>query len=340
MNKKLSIFAIILVIIGGIGTVYSGIKTIPYFTNKAYEIKKEMDKEQTIYNEQIDINKLNIDTINGNVTIKKHNENSVKIIKKGIYSENNYTIENINKELTIREKELNRKYNYDLKINNLDDLIKLASSDFYEHNQNIVIYIPKDVDLNVSTKYGYLKVEDNVLLNNIAFKTINGHISLPKEVKNLNSLDIVSKYYVRVSMGELLGIENVNITSNSIEVYSSDDDIFIEDIEKYIPNNVNLNLESSINDYSRVDITTEIPVANNVSINGYKSQVELNIPINKYKFNVDMKASENVDVEDSLDNDNSQNNIIREIKGLLNKNLELLEKEYKMNIKAQYINIL
>lgn len=339
MNKRLSIFAIILVIIGGIGTICSGIASIPYFTSKAHEIQKEMNKEQTIYNEQVDINKLNINTINANVTVKKHNENSVKIAKKGVYNENNYAIQSSNKELTIIEKELENRHNYNYKINNLDDLIKLATSDFYEYNQDIVVYIPKDVDLNVSTKYGSLKVEDNVLLNNVSFKTISGHISLPKAVKNLNSLDILSKSDVHLSMGEILGIENVNITANSIGVYSSDDDIFIEDIEKYIPNNVNLNLESSADNYSNVCITTDIPVANNVNINGYKPVVELNIPIDKFKFNVDMKASESIDMKD-LSNDDSQNDIIREIKGILNKDLDSLEKEYKMNINAQYINIL
>ncbi|MGX4599272.1 hypothetical protein [Faecalimicrobium sp. JNUCC 81] len=333
MNKKLSIFAIILVIIGGIGTVYSGIKSIPYFTNKAYEIQKEMDKEEIIYNEQIDINKLNINTINAHVLIKKHNENSVKITKRGM---SNYDIQNNNKELAITEKELERKNNYNFKVNNLDDLIDLVKSDIYRHRQDITIYIPNNVDLNVSAKYGSLNIIDNVVLNNIEFKTIYGAISLPKGVKNLKGLDIVSKSNIRLSMGEILGIENINIAADSINVYSSDDDIFIDNIEKYIPNNVNLNIQS----YGDVYITTDIPMANNFNINGHDSQVKLDIPVNKYKFNVDMKASENIDIEDSLDNNNSQNNIIREIKGTLNKKLESLETEYKININAQNINIL
>ncbi|MBO3445612.1 hypothetical protein [Clostridium sp. CCUG 7971] len=333
MNKKLSIFAIILVIIGGIGTVYSGIKSIPYFTNKAYEIQKEMDKEEIIYNEQIDINKLNINTINAHVLIKKHNENSVKITKRGM---SNYDIQNNNKELAITEKELERKNNYNFKVNNLDDLIDLVKSDIYRHRQDITIYIPNNVDLNVSAKYGSLNIIDNVALNNIEFKTIYGAISLPKGVKNLKGLDIVSKSNIRLSMGEILGIENINIAADSINVYSSDDDIFIDNIEKYIPNNVNLNIQS----YGDVYITTDIPMANNFNINGHDSQVKLDIPVNKYKFNVDMKASENIDIEDSLDNNNSQNNIIREIKGTLNKKLESLETEYKININAQNINIL
>ncbi|WP_042272962.1 hypothetical protein [[Clostridium] dakarense] len=332
MNKKLSIFAIILVIIGGIGTVYSGIKSIPYFTNKAYEIQKEMDKDEIIYNEQIDVNKLNINTINAHIIIKKHDENSVKITKRGI---SNYAIQNNNKELVITEKELDRKPNYDFKINNFDDLIELAKSNIYQHNQDITIYIPNNVDLNVSTRYGSLNVIDNILLNDVYFKTIYGPISLPNEVKNLKTLDIVSKEHIQLSMGELLGIENVNITSDSITMYSNDNDIFIDNIEKYIPNNVNLNIQS----YGQAHITTEIPVANNLNINGHDSQVELNIPINKYKFNVDMKASENIDLENSS-NDDSENNIVREIKGTLNKNLDSLEKEYKINTNVRHINIL
>lgn len=332
MNKKLSIFAIILVIIGGIGTVYSGIKSIPYFTNKVYEIQKEMYKDESIYNEQIDINKLNINTVNAHIIIKKHDENSVKITKRGI---SNYAIQNNNKELVITEKESDRKPNYDFKINNFDDLIELAKSNIFRHNQDITIYIPNNVDLNVSAKYSSLNIIDNIVLNNIEFKTIYGAISLPNEVKNLKTLDIVSKEHIQLSVGELLGIENVNITSDSITIYSNDNDIFIDNIEKYIPNNVNLDIQS----YGKAHITTDIPVANNLNINGHDSKVELNIPINKYKFNVDMKASENIDLENSS-NDDSENNIVREIKGTLNKNLESLEKEYKINTNVQHINIL
>lgn len=341
MNKKLSIFSIILVIVGAIGSIYSGLKAIPYVTDKIYEIKREVEKEQTIYNEQLDINKLNIDTVYTHVIIKKHDEQSVKVVKTGVDNENSYNIESNNKELILKEKDQPNKFNYNYKINNLDDLIKLFASKLYERNQSITVYIPNNVDLNISTKYASLQVKDNILLNDVYFKTIYGNISLPREVKNLKILDIVAKDYIRLSMGELLGIENVNVVSDLITIYSNDNDIFIEDIEKYIPNNVNLSTESSRDSYGgSINISTDIPVGNNVNVNGYKSQVELNIPVNKFKFNVDMKASENIEIDDLNNNDDSGNNIIREIKGTLNKNLDSLEKEYKMNIKAQHINML
>lgn len=346
MNKKLSIVAIILVIIGGIGTVSSAIASIPYVTNRIYKIDREINKEQTIYKEQIDINKLNIETLNTDILVKKHAENSVKIVKKDIYNESEYTIENKGKELVLREEESKIYSNREIK--NLDDVMKILISNFYEYKKSITIYIPSNVDLNVSTQFASIEIEDNILLSNVSFKTLNGNISLPKNVKNLNLLDIVSKNYIRLSMTEILGIKNININSNSINIYSDNNDIFIEDIEKYIPDNININTNSNSNSnedaYSSVDIRTDIPIAKNLSVNAYDSEVNLDIPIDKYKFKFDMKALKNINLEELISIYNiefdypTDDKIRREIKGYLNKNLQSLEKEYYINIEAQNIN--
>ncbi len=85
-------------------------------------------------------------------------------------------------------------------------------------------------------------------------------------------------------MGEIIGIKDISIVSNSTTIYSNTNDKFIDNIESYIPNNLNIT-----SDY--IDVTTDIPVANNLDITSYESVTNLDIPINKYKFNFNIKAN-------------------------------------------------
>ena len=49
MNKKLSIFAIVLIIVGLIGSIWSGFFSMPYFINKLQDFDKQVNKESIIY---------------------------------------------------------------------------------------------------------------------------------------------------------------------------------------------------------------------------------------------------------------------------------------------------
>lgn len=341
MNKKITVFSIILVIIGTIGTICSGIASIPYFIKTSSDIERELNKEYIIYNKEIDINKLNINTKDTNIVIRKHNKNNVIVSKKRNKDNLRYNIENKDNALSISENESKDNYK---DIRSLNDFANYVLNEFYSQNtNNIVIYIPNDVDINTYTQSGVLDIQDDIFLNDVIFKTLSGNISLPKQVKNLKKLDIKSKNYIQLSISELLGIKDIYISSNSVNVYSDDNDIFIDNKENYIPNNVNINQDS--NDYGNIDIYTEIPIANNLNINAYKSNVSIDLPIDIYKINFNIKSLQRINIDDLMqenkinENDHLKYQDIRELNGNLNKNLDELKKEYKVNIKSEYVSI-
>ena len=107
MNKKLSIFAIILIIIGLVGTIWSGINTMPYFMSEISKAEQEAMKEETIYNKDIvDIKKVTIYTINSNVRIKRNNENKITVNRIGNQDFVRYDVNNNKNTLTIKEIEI------------------------------------------------------------------------------------------------------------------------------------------------------------------------------------------------------------------------------------------
>ena len=333
MNKKLTIFSIILIIVGIIGSICSGIASLPYFVDTVNKMREAVNKEHIIYNKNIDLNKIDISIINDRVTIKKHTGNDVKVSVKGIYEEGKYEVNEDIKTLKINEKET--KENYD-KFDNLNELINKFIENSLRENSEVIIYVPNNIDISAYTNYGALRIEDNIFLNEVKFKTVDGSISLPQEVKSLNKLDIISNGHIQLSMGEITGIKDINIVSNSITIYSNANDKFIDNIESYIPNNLNIS-----SDY--IDVTTDIPLANNLNITSYESVNSLDIPINKYKFNFNIKANSidlyNLRERYNLDNDIYNDRNINEINDLLNKNLDSLEREYNINIKANNVNI-
>ncbi len=257
MNKKLTVFSIILIIVGIIGSIYSGIASIPYFIDTYNKVEAEFNKEHIIYNKNIDINNLYISTLNDSTVIKQYNGKTIKLIEKNI------------------EKE--RKY----KIKKVKDLLDIAIENSMQEHNSVIIYVPNKVNINASTNYGELIIEDDILLNEVNLKTMNGYIS-----------------------------QNINIIS--------------------INNN-------------NIDINTNIPISKNLNIDSIYSDINLDIPIDRYKFKFNMRAHQidlyNIKDRYNINNDLYQSKELKEIKGILNKELESLDKEYYINIKANNINM-
>ena len=328
MNKKLTIFSITLIIVGIIGTISTGILSVPYFINTLNNIEETLNKENIIFNKNIDIDNINISGINNNITIKKYMGNDIKVSVRGIYKKNQYDINEDLKTLAINEKEIENNFN---KVKNLKELIsKYIESKFMEDSE-LIVYIPNNVNINVDTLAGNLKIEDDVFLNEVNFKTDSGYIYLPKEIKNLDKLNIKSNDFIQLSMQELIGIKYVDIKSSSITIYSDLKNELINTKDDLIPNNLNITS-------NYVDITTDIPLANNLNVIAYESVTSLDIPINKYNFNFVIES----DVVD-LDNLKGKYNLdddfdINKINELSKKNLDSSEKEYKVNIKSKIIS--
>lgn len=330
MNKKLSIFAIVLIIVGLIGTIWSGFFSMPYFINKLQDFDEKVNEENTIYEKNIDIDELNIDTNYVNTKIMKSSSNKVIVKAKGLYENMDIQITDNNKILYVKEvdKDLSME-----KIKSIDDFTsKLLENTFSNHTNMIVIYVPEDVNLKVTSESGALMVENDIFLDEFFFDTSSGSLSLPSEVKNLQKLNISSQNYVSIQLGEILGIKEVNIYCG--DVYIDSDKYNLEDIEKYLPNKVTI--KSNNLDNNTVSIDSNLPISRNLNIDGYKSEVNLNLPLDRYKFKFDINAYENIDLNEFLqsDFDNEEEYNLKEFKKTINKDLK---NEYKVNVHAANI---
>lgn len=330
MNKKLSIFAIVLIIVGLIGSIWSGFFSMPYFINKLQDFDEQINEEKVIYEKNIDIEKLNINTNYVNTKIMKSASNKVIVKVKGLYENMDVQVTNYDKVLSVKEidKDLSKQ-----KIRSIDDFTsKLLENIFSNHTNMIIIYVPNDVNLKITTESGSLMVENDIFLDELSFDTSNGLLSLPNEVKKLDKLNISSQNYVSLQVGEILGIKEINIYCG--DVYIESDKYNLDDIEKYLPNKVIIK-SNNINN-SSINIGSNLPISKNLTIDGYKSEVNLNLPLDRYKFKFDISAYENIELNEFFQREsNSEEDYnLKELKKTLNSELE---NEYKVNIKASNI---
>lgn len=327
MNKKLSIFAIVLIIVGLIGSIWSGFFSMPYFINKLQDFDEQVNKEHIIYDKNVDIKELNINTNSVNVKIMKGDSNNTTVKAKGLNENVDIQIINRDKILSIKETDEDLSMN---KIKSIDDFTsRLLENTFSNYANMITIYVPNDVNLKVTTESGAFMVEDNVFLDEFSFSTSNGYLSMPSDVKNLEKLNISSQSDVYLKLGEILGIKEVNIYSSDVYIESDKSNLY--EIETYLPNEVTI--KSNNLDESIINIESNLPVSRNLNIDGYKSEVNLNLPLDGYKFKFDINAYENINLNEFIQSyfNNEEDYNLKEFKKTINKDLE---KEYKINIKS------
>lgn len=330
MNKKLSIFAIVLIIVGLIGSIWSGFFSMPYFINKLQDFDEQINEEKVIYEKNIDIEELNINTNYANTKIMKSTSNKVIVKVKGLYENMDVQVTNYDKVLSVKEidKDLSKQ-----KIRSIDDFTsKFLENTFSNHTNMIIIYVPNDVNLQITTESGSLMVENDIFLDELSFDTSNGLLSLPNEVKKLDKLNISSQNYVSLQVGEILGIKEINIYCG--DVYIESDKYNLDDIEKYLPNKVIIKSNNMNN--SSINIESNLPISKNLTIDGYKSEVNLNLPLDRYKFKFNINVYENIELNEFFQREsNSEEDYnLKELKKTLNSELE---NEYKVNIKASNI---
>lgn len=327
MNKKLSILAIVLIIVGLIGSVWSGFFFMPYFIDRLQDFDTQVNQENIIYQKNIDVDKLNINTNSVNVKIMKSDSTKVMVKAKGLYENMDIQVVNSNKTLSIKEvdKNLSQK-----KIKSIDDFTsKLLENIFSNYSNMIIIYIPNDIDLKVVTESGELMVENDIFLDEFLFETSDGFLSLPSEVKNLKKLNISSQNYISLELGEILGIKEINIFCS--DVYIESDKSNLDEVEKYLPDKVTIksnNLDNNI-----INIESNLPISKNLNIDGYKSKVNLNLPLDRYKFKFNIDVYENINLNQFMKSKvNSEEDYnLKQLKKTINENLE---NEYKVNIQS------
>ncbi|EGT4052062.1 TPA: DUF4097 family beta strand repeat protein [Clostridioides difficile] len=356
MNKKLAIFAAVLLVIGIIGTTWSGILVMPSLINFGLEKEAEFKKENKLYQEKVNIDKLDISVDNINVTIKKSSSEDVRVTTRGNNEFYKYNVTLKDKTLVVKGE---RKYENKIKkIKNFDQLLNTSINSMFSHDyREIIIYVPNNVDINASSISSYLFVYDNVASNTITYKTSYGGFSraiTENKVNRLENLNLISNSNLHLSTKSILGVKNVNIESESLDISSENEDVFINNIEEYIPENVNIKekIGRNSNYESEFYLYSNMPIAKFLDIEVPNSKVRLDIPVNKYKFNCDIKSKEAIeefnndeeydndsyDYEHSEEHSNKYRNT-REIKGLLNKNLSNLEKEYTIKINSNSLEL-
>ncbi|HBE9443488.1 Uncharacterised protein [Clostridioides difficile] len=350
MNKKLAIFAAVLLVIGIIGTTWSGILVMPSLINFGLEKEAEFKKENKLYQEKVNIDKLQVSVDNINVTIKKSSSEDVRVTTKGNNEFYKYNVTLQDKTLVVKGE---RKYENKIKkIKNFDQLINTSINNMFSHDyREIIIYVPNNVDINVSSISSYLYVYDNVASNNITYKTSYGdfeRIITENKVNRLENLNLISNRNLDLSTKSILGVKNVNIESESLDIFSDYEDIFINNLEEYIPENVNIkeNVGRSSHYDNEFNLYSNMPIAKHLDIEVPNSKVNLDIPVNKYKFNCDIKSKEVIEEYDNdshdyehSEGDSNKYKNVREIKGLFNKNLSNLEKEYTIKINSNRLEL-
>ncbi|MGL5712763.1 MAG: DUF4097 family beta strand repeat-containing protein, partial [Paraclostridium sp.] len=201
----------------------------------------------------------------------------------------------------------------------------------------ITVYVPNSVDVQVKTESGNLILEDNnVLLDKVSYSTDYGQIILPKEVKNLESLNISSIGNINLKLNEILGIKDITVsTDGNLKIESMPDDIFIENLKNYIPETFNI-INSRYG--SDINIYTNSPIANNLVIDNKQGHININLPIEYYNINYKLLASEEI-FKDNENNDGEIDTPIKQFEGTFREPKEN-EKQYNVNIKSSTINLI
>lgn len=332
MNKKITVFAVILIVIGIIGTISSAVNAVPFATNYVNEIIKKANEEVKIYEKKVDINKLYIETKNLNVEIRKSDSDKLIIKQVGNLSTNSFTIDENNKEFNIKSNNEN-KY-LDSKIQGFGDAILNMINNSYN---KIIVFVPNHVDIKVRTSVGDLIVENkDVLLNKIEFNTSQGQIILPKESKNLENLKISSMGTINLKVSELLGIKNIDIsTQDSVYIESTPDDIFVDNIESFIPESINI--ITSSRDFDTIDIKSNIPIAKNLNIDNKSGNVYLDLPVDRYNIHFDLNSLKGIHF-DNENQDVESDKLINKFEGSFRDQKEN-ELKYNVYVNSDNINV-
>lgn len=333
MNKKVTIFAVVLIVVGIVGAISSSIAAVPFATRFIKECDKKASKEAILYEKRFDIKQLDIDTKDLNVEIRKSNSDKVKIAKLGAANSDLIKVEENKNLIKVLQNRQNKNINIEIQgfgdaIINMMNLGK----------NKLIIYVPNSVDIQANCRYGDLNIYDSEILNQkLNFETEYSQIALPKKIKNLETLNICSNGDVHLKSSEFLGIENINIsTTGGVYLNSEPNEIFIEDVEKFIPKNFNITSSSYSID---VNISSSIPVANNLNIDNKIGSTYLNLPTQNYNILFDLDASKNIYLNNEEDvNNKKDNDSQKTFKGTLKKH-ENNEKQYIVKVNSEEIEI-
>lgn len=283
-SRSLLITAAILVGIGTVGAIGSGIVAVPTVFDEIQNARLNYNenKGKVVYDSQDEV--INLDVISKGynevlIEIIPSMDNSIKVsTQDGMfnnlkvspnYDKNNKTLkletENVD-DINILEGEGNifkRVY---------DGFIDGIASDGME--DKITIEVPKAVDVNVKSQgRASLKVKDNtVLKEKLSYDVASGYLDLPK-FNNLKDIKIINNSHIDLDYREVVNAENVEILAQNVYIRSNG---LLSDYEnlKSIPKNVNI---------KGVDVEVEsyMPLGSNVKISTDNS-FDIDMDLNEY----------------------------------------------------------
>lgn len=345
MNKKYIItsIGISLLAIGTVGGIWSGIQAMPKVINNVQITQNKQNEKEVIYKSEEKIAKLNIDSTISHVFIKKHDKPYVMVERSGNKEISTITAEGKNNELIIKEEPRN----ITKEPRNVDDIVKYIIEEIYSsYSSEITVYLPEKVNADIKTDYQGLIIEDDIFLDNLNYETSSGYISIRDDL-NLENLNVKSLSNISLATDEMIGIKNVKVTGNSVNIHGN---ISVEE-EANIPENLEIKTTSEYYDSDAVTINSNSPVAQNTVIDSY-SIVGVELPLVDYKFNFDAKASRGIKFEASsydkykntplekylknIDYKESEEDLIKELNGLINEDVKDNQNEYFIKIKSAY----
>lgn len=339
MNKGKIITSIgaVLLTVGIIGGVYSGVVAMPKVINKAQNADNNLSKAEVLYKEQVNLAKLNISTNVSNVTIKKYDGKNVIVERDG-----NKHISTISTQINGDELIINEETNKHNPFKNIDDMVRYFVDRLYSSTySNITVYVPNNLNIDVKTINENLKVDD-IKIDTLNFDTSYGNISLSEDSK-VNNLNIKSNDYINLKVREVYRTNNLNIECGGVTIY---EDSLVKN-KSAVPDNISIviNTTNTYNDSESIDIASNLPIAKNLNITSNET-VDLNLPVLDYKFNFNIKTLNSISIDEDTSNKylgTSLNKYIEDgeyeldsnsFEGVLNKNLKDSPSKYFVNIRS------
>ena len=333
-SKVALIIAAILVGIGTVGAIGSGVVAVPTVINEVEDarIKYKQNQGEEIYKSQDLIENLDINSVGGGIStveLKKSDDNLFKI------KAYNSQFQNI---------EIDTKYDSEKKTLNLNTNLKSerrflsGEGNFFKRLYDGLIYsvvgegeiskitveVPKgiNVSLNAEGHVSLITEDASTLKDTLKYKSYSGYCDLPK-VNNLKNINIQTNSYISMDFKELINAENVEIFADNIDISTNGLLSDYKDVKK-LPSNVTLKASS-------VKVKSYMPIGQNVNINT-NNYFEIVTDIHDYNVNgkIEMKNPEHYndyddyddyndydDRDDRDDRDNRKNNYFNHcIKGL------------------------
>ena len=344
-NRIITSIGVVLLTTGIIGSILSGINTIPKIINNVQMAHEKFNEEEILYKSEMNLAKLDINLKTSNVTIKKYDGKNVIVQRNGNKGLSTITTKESNDKLTINEEFNNNNKNL---IKSIDDIVRYFVNEIFTSSySDITVYIPENIDVNINTDNTKVYIDD-MKLNNVDFNTSYGNISLGQDsqVKNLN----IKSTDIFLNVDDIYCAENINIESVGVDINGYN--TISQDAK--IPKNIKIKASSDYYDDINIDINTNIPIAKNLDIES-NSTVSLDLPLLDYKFNFDIKTSNGIDFSDDEDKyretvlekyfkyyedegiDEDKEYKQKDFIGLINDELKDNPTEYGINIKSSIV---